>query len=136
MLMAADSNNLEPRLYEHIHKALGEIDMLFLGMECEGAPMSWSDGPILTNPLARKNDQSRRLDRSNCEKGMAIVTLLKAKDVFVYRMGREPWVSFLTSIHYTDESRPIVESNKLVAECTSRGISAEWLYHRKEFLRD
>lgn len=33
------------------------------------------------------------------------------------REDQEPWLKYLTSIQYTDESHPIVESNKLVASC-------------------
>ena len=124
----ADSNNVESRLYQHLREIIGEIDVLFIGMECDGAPMSWLYGPLLTKPLARKNDQSRRFDGSTCEKGMAIIDILKPKQVYVYAMGQEPWCSFLTSIRYTEDSRPIVESNRLVAECLSRGLMAERLY--------
>lgn len=134
-VMAADSNNLENRLYEHLHDALGDIDALFIGMECVGAPMSWLYGPMMMRPATRKNDQSRRLDGSDFEKGIRIVDVLKPKEVYVYAMGQEPWCSFLTSIHYTDESPPIVESTKLVDECRRRGLVAERLYGCKEFFR-
>jgi L-ascorbate metabolism protein UlaG (beta-lactamase superfamily) len=134
VLAVADSNNLEARLYQHLHEIIGEIDVLFIGMECDGAPLSWLYGPLLTKPLIRKNDQSRRFDGSTCEKGMAIVDTLKPKQVYVYAMGQEPWCSFLTSIRYTEDSRPIVESNNLVAECLSRGLMAERLYGCKNIL--
>jgi L-ascorbate metabolism protein UlaG (beta-lactamase superfamily) len=134
ILAVADSNNVESRLYRHLHETIGEIDVLFIGMECDGAPMSWLYGPLLTKPIIRKNDQSRRFDGSTCEKGMAIVDILKSKQVYVYAMGQEPWCSFLTSIRYTEESRPIVESNKLVTECLSRGLMAERLYGCKDIL--
>jgi L-ascorbate metabolism protein UlaG (beta-lactamase superfamily) len=133
-VMAADSNNLESQLYKHLHEIVGDIDILFIGMECDGAPMSWLYGPLLTRPVVRKNDQSRRFDGSTYEKGIAIVDILKPTQVYVYAMGQEPWCSFLTSIQYTDESRPIVESNKLVAECARRGIASERLYLHKELL--
>jgi L-ascorbate metabolism protein UlaG (beta-lactamase superfamily) len=128
ILAVADSNNLESRLYQHLHEIIGEIDVLFIGMECDGAPMSWLYGPLLTKPMSRKNDQSRRFDGSTCEKGTAIVDILKPKQVYVYAMGQEPWCSFLTSIRYTEESRPIVESNRLVAKCLANGLIAERLY--------
>lgn len=134
LIMAADSNNLESQLYKHLHEIVGDIDVLFIGMECDGAPMSWLYGPLFTRPIVRKNDQSRRFDGSTCERGMAIVELLKPKHVYVYAMGQEPWCSFLTSIQYTEESRPIVESNRLVAECTRRGIASERLYLQKELV--
>jgi hypothetical protein len=103
-------------------------------MECDGAPMSWLYGSLMTRPMVRKNDQSRRFDGSTYDKAITIVDLLKPKQVYVYAMGQEPWCSFLTSIQYTEESRPIVESNKLVAECQKRGITTQRLYLRKESL--
>lgn len=132
IMCAADSNNIEPRLYEHIHRCVGDMDVLFLGMECDGAPLSWLYGPLLTRPLARKLDQSRRLDGSNCEKGLKIVSTLNPRQVYIYAMGQEPWLTFLTSIQYTDESRPIVESDKLVAQCRRLDIETERLFGQKE----
>ncbi len=132
ILCAADSNNIEPALYKHIHDQIGDVDVLFLGMECDGAPLTWLYGPLLTVPLARKLDQSRRLDGSNHERGMRLIELLSPRQVYVYAMGLEPWLMYLTSIQYTDESRPIVESNKLVEDCRSRGLVSERLFGQKD----
>jgi len=132
IMLAADSRNIEPRLYEHVHEIFGDVDVLFVGMECEGAPMSWFYGPLFTIPLSRKIDQSRRQNGSDCERGVSIVDALRPKQVYVYAMGQEPWLTFLTSLQYTDESVQIVESDKLVRECRRRGLAAERLYIRKE----
>jgi len=132
VLCAADSNNIEPRLYEYIHSLFGNVNVMFLGMECDGGPLSWLYGPLLTRPLARKQDQSRRLDGSNYEKAKDIVDRLNPQQVFVYAMGQEPWLTFLTSIQYTDQSRPIVDSNKLVEDCRNRGLESERLFGQKE----
>lgn len=132
ILCAADSNAIEPKLYERLQGFIGNVDVLFLGMECDGAPMSWLYGPLLTRPLVRKMDQSRRFDGSNYEKGINIVNLMSPAEVYVYAMGQEPWLTYLTSIKYTEESRPIVESNKLVEDCRSRGLVAERLFGQKE----
>lgn len=132
VMMAADSNNLEPRMYDHIHELVGDVDLLLLGMECDGAPMSWLYGPLMTRALTRKNDQSRRFSGSTYDKAILIVDRLRPQQVYVYAMGREPWCTFLTSLQYTDESRPIVHSNQLVEECGRRGITAELLYGHKE----
>lgn len=134
ILLAADSNNVEPKIYEHIHNLVGDIDVLFIGMECDGAPMSWVYGPLLTNPIARKLDQSRRLDGSEHQKAMKIVDCLKPEQVYVYAMGQEPWLTFIVAIQYTSESRPIIESNRLVKQCQDRGIVSERLFGRKEIL--
>jgi hypothetical protein len=132
ILCAADSNNIEPKLYEHIHRLIGNVDVMFLGMECDGGPLSWLYGPLLTKPLARKLDQSRRLNGSDYDRGFDIVNRLSPKQVYVYAMGQEPWLTYLTSIQYTEESRPIVDSNRLVEECRGRTIGSERLFGTKE----
>jgi L-ascorbate metabolism protein UlaG (beta-lactamase superfamily) len=134
ILCAADSNNIEPRLYEHIYRLTGDVDVVFLGMECDGGPLSWLYGPLLTKPLARRQDHSRRLNGSDYRKGMGIIDCLRPKQVYIYAMGQEPWLTYLTSIQYTAESRPIVESDKLVAECRRRGIESERLFGCKEIM--
>jgi hypothetical protein len=54
--------------------------------------------------------------------------------VYVYAMGQEPWLNYVMSIKYTCESLPIVESDKLIHDCLSRGIHAERLFGKKEIL--
>jgi L-ascorbate metabolism protein UlaG (beta-lactamase superfamily) len=128
LLFAADSCNIEPRLYEHIHREIGDVDALFLGMECDGAPLSWLYGPLLTQRVERSMDESRRLAGSNYEQGMSIIDLFHCREAYVYAMGQEPWLNYIMSIKYTEESRPIVESNRLIRACQERGIIAERLF--------
>lgn len=134
VVCAADSKNIEPKLYEHIHKLVGDVDVIFLGMECVGGPLTWLYGPLLTRPLPRKMDQSRRFDGSDYEKAIGIVEQLNPSHVYVYAMGSEPWLTFLTSIDYTDESPQIIESNKLVDDCRRRGITSERLFGQKTII--
>jgi L-ascorbate metabolism protein UlaG (beta-lactamase superfamily) len=134
LLFAADSCNIEPRLYEHIHREVGDVDALFLGMECDGAPLSWLYGPLLTQRLERAMDESRRLAGSNYEQGWSIVDLFHCREVYVYAMGQEPWLNYIMSIKYTAESRPMVESNRLIQACQERGVIAERLFGEKEIL--
>jgi L-ascorbate metabolism protein UlaG (beta-lactamase superfamily) len=136
LMFLADSRILEPALYQHIEKATGSVDVMFLGMECDGAPLSWLYGPLMTRKLSRDQDGSRRLAGSDCQKGMSLVDIFKPKETYVYAMGQEPWVEFISSIKYTDESNPIVQSNKLVNLCRQRGIIAERLFGEKELLYD
>ncbi|MDO6434610.1 MBL fold metallo-hydrolase [Flavitalea sp. BT771] len=133
-LFVADSRILERKLYEHVHRLTGDIDVLFLGMECEGAPLTWLYGPLLTEDLERDKDRSRRLSGSDFEKGMHLVDIFHPREAYVYAMGQEPWLEFISSIRYTKESHPIVQSDMLVKECSARGIIAERLYGEKELL--
>lgn len=134
LLFAADSCNVEPRLYDHIYNEVGNISALFLGMECDGAPLTWLYGPLLTLPIERSMDHSRRLSGSDFEQAMSIVKKLQCKQVYVYAMGQEPWLNYIMSIKYTKDSRPIVESERLLAECRQSGMVAERLYGEKEML--
>jgi L-ascorbate metabolism protein UlaG (beta-lactamase superfamily) len=134
LLFAADSCNIEPRLYEHLHAEIGDVDALFLGMECDGAPLTWLYGPLLTKSIERVMDESRRLAGSNFEQAFGLVCQFNCKSTFVYAMGQEPWLGYIMSLKYTDESRPIIESNKLIRECQGRGLWAERLFGEKEIL--
>lgn len=134
VMAAADSNNLDNQLYKHLQRYFGPTDILFVGMECDGAPLSWLYGPLLTSPLNRKLDGSRRLNGSDCARAWQIVQSLEPRQVYVYAMGQEPWLTFITSINYREDSRPIVESDRLVRTCKENGLQAERLFGHKELL--
>jgi len=88
-------------------------------------------GPLLPENLERDKDQSRRLAGCNFNQSSALIDVFNPKNVFVYAMGMEPWLKYISSIKYTDESLPIVESNKLLDYCESKGIESERLYGEK-----
>ena len=132
LLFMADSCNIEPEVYRHVHEEIGDVEVLFIGMECDGAPLSWIYGPLLPEKLARPMDHSRRLAGSNYDRALAMVEQFNCREVYVYAMGQEPWLNHVMKIKYTDESRPIVHSNHLIETCASRGIVAERLFGEKE----
>lgn len=134
IMFAADSCNIAPKIYEHVHKTIGDIDVLFLGMECEGAPLNWLYGPLLDEQLPREQDYSRRLAGSDFEQGMDLVNRFKPTEVYVYAMGQEPWLNYVMGVKYTDESKAIVHSNNLIEGCKAQGVAAERLFGEKEIL--
>jgi L-ascorbate metabolism protein UlaG (beta-lactamase superfamily) len=134
LMLAADSCNIEPRLYEHIHAEVGDVDAIFLGMECDGAPLSWLYGPLLTKGIERAMDESRRLSGSNFEQAFDLVRRFNCRSAYVYAMGMEPWLGYIMSLQYTEQSRPIIESNRLIRECMESGMTAERLFGEKEIL--
>jgi L-ascorbate metabolism protein UlaG (beta-lactamase superfamily) len=134
LLFAADSCNIDPTLYQHLHRTVGDVSALFLGMECDGAPLTWLYGPLLTMTVERSMDQSRRLAGSNYEQAIRIVEDMHCNEVYVYAMGQEPWLNHIMNLKYTAESRPIVESNLLLQACQDRGIHAERLFGEREIL--
>ncbi|MBC9915632.1 MBL fold metallo-hydrolase [Chitinophaga varians] len=134
LLFLADSRILESALYKHIHRKIGDVDVLFLGMECDGAPLTWIYGPLMTKKPTREQDASRRLAGSDCAKGEKLVEIFNPGELYVYAMGMEPWLEFISSIKYTDESNPIIQSNRLIQLSKDKGILAERLYGEKELL--
>jgi hypothetical protein len=134
LLFAADSCNIEPELYRHVQREIGDVDVIFLGMECDGAPLTWLYGPLLTRPVERAMSDSRRLSGSDYKQAINIVDICRCKEVYVYAMGQEPWLNYVMSVKYTDQSRPIMESNQLISDCRSRGMCAERLFGEKEIL--
>lgn len=131
-LIIADSCNTEPKIYEHLISETGGADMLFLGMECDGAPPSWIYGQLFPEPLPRDIDRSRRARGCNFEEARKIVDVFNFKQVYVYAMGQEPWVNHILDNQFTEESNSVIESRRLVEECKARGIYAENLFGKKE----
>lgn len=134
IIFFADSCNVEPELYHHIHSLVGDVDVIFLGMECDGAPLSWLYGPLLTQPIKREYDYARRLKGSNYENAIDLVNRFNPSSVYVYAMGQEPWLKYIMSLVYTETSNPIIASNQLIRECRDRNIKAERLFGEKEIL--
>ncbi|MEM9087117.1 MAG: thioester reductase domain-containing protein [Cyanobacteria bacterium P01_F01_bin.53] len=132
ILCAADSNNLDPDLYAHIHHLFDDLDVLFLGMECDGAPFTWAYGPLLPNPVPHSQAQARRLDGSNAERASALVQQLNPTEVYIYAMGQEPWLTYITSIDYAPDASPILESNQLMDSCRKAGKVCDRLLGRHQ----
>jgi hypothetical protein len=65
---------------------------------------------------------------------MELVNVFQPNEIYVYAMGQEPWLEFISSIKYTPESNPIIQSDKLIAACRDRGLTAERLFGEKELL--
>jgi L-ascorbate metabolism protein UlaG (beta-lactamase superfamily) len=132
MMFLADSRNVSPALYGHVRDQVGPVETLFVGMECDGAPLSWIYGPLLSRRLDRDMDQSRRANASDYHSALSLLDRFNCKELYVYAMGQEPWLQFISSIRYDERSNPIVESNKLIETARQRGIVAERLFGWKE----
>jgi L-ascorbate metabolism protein UlaG (beta-lactamase superfamily) len=130
--LGADSNNLEEELYANIVRVVGSIDAMFMGLECDGAPQSWMYGPLAVRRMSRQMDQSRKLCSSNSSKCAGMIARLKPKHVYIYAMGREPWLSYITSLDYSGESKPVLEAGRLVEQCRQQGLAIEDLFCKKE----
>jgi L-ascorbate metabolism protein UlaG (beta-lactamase superfamily) len=122
LLFLVDSNAWDLALYTRLAATLGPIDMLFVGMECHGAPLSWLYGPLLSQTMTRKNDESRRLSASKADRAWEVVAELNPSKVYLYAMGQEPFLSHLTGLAYEDDSVQLREARKFAALCRDNGV--------------
>ena len=127
-LFLADSDCKDRMLYRRVAAEIGNVETLFIGMECHGAPLSWLYSPYQTNPLQRKNDESRRLSGSDCSHAWAIVEEFGCSKAYVYGMGQEPWLRFVAGLEYDETSVQLIESDKFVDRCLRAGLAAERLF--------
>lgn len=129
----ADSNNLSPELYTQVANHLNfNIDIIFLGMECEGAPVNWLYGPVLMKKLSKQQNHARRLNGSNCERAISLLKIFRCKRAYIYAMGDEPWLNFISSINFNKQSKQNQEANKLIEIGKQNHISVERLYGSQE----
>jgi L-ascorbate metabolism protein UlaG (beta-lactamase superfamily) len=130
----ADSSNLEPRMYQHIHSITGDLDVLAIGMECVGAPYTWLYGALTTETVSRKIKESRRLNGSGFEKAAGMLETFRAKQVLIYALGMEPWYGYFMGVDYNDDSEQIVQSGKMVEHCRQLGVPVERLCGKHELM--
>jgi L-ascorbate metabolism protein UlaG (beta-lactamase superfamily) len=131
-LFATDTTPIEPVLFDLVKDVCGDVDALFIGLECVGAPLSWLYGPLLRSPASREHDQSRRLKGADAVMADEIARRVGAGRVFAYAMGLEPWLKHLTGSDFAANSEQVRQSTLLGEICGRRGVSTELLYKKAE----
>lgn len=131
--IGADSSGIDPVLYRYVREHLGRADVAFLGMECDGAPLTWLYQALLTKPVTKKMSNSRKLSGSNAEQAAAILTELGAREAYVYAMGEEDWLGHVMATTYNEDTYQIQQINEFLAWCAARDIPAEHLFRRREW---
>ena len=133
-LFLVDSDGIDPGLYKRLARRFNNVDAVFLGMECFGAPVSWLYGPLFTRPLNRKNDESRRLSGCLAERAWGVVDSIGCSQAFVYAMGQEPWLRYLMGLEYQPDSFQLRECDTFFDRCRAGGIHAERLFGCAEWV--
>jgi hypothetical protein len=132
-LFATDVAVPEPAFYDRLVDVVGEVDALFIGLECVGAPISWVYGPLLKTRPTHQQNQSRRMIGSDAAMADALARQTRTRRIFTYAMGLEAWLKHRTGGEFDAESEQIRQSQLLTKICEDRGISAELLYQKAEF---
>jgi L-ascorbate metabolism protein UlaG (beta-lactamase superfamily) len=127
-----DSDAVDPDVYDRLSPLLADLDLMFMGMECSGAPFSWLYGPLNTAVISNRNDNSRRLSGANCARAWRLTQAIRPRSAYVYAMGQEPWLRFLMGLSYKPDSVQLRESDDFVSRCNAIGVPAERLYGHLE----
>lgn len=133
IFVGADSSGIEPSLYRHIKDRIGKVDMAFLGMECDGAGLTWLYQGLMTKPMTKKMSDSRKLSGSNAAQAAAIMTELGADEACIYAMGEESWQGHVMATTYTPDTYQLKQIDEFLAWCKERGITAEHLFNKREW---
>jgi L-ascorbate metabolism protein UlaG (beta-lactamase superfamily) len=130
IFIGADSAGIDPVLYRYVRENLGTADMAFLGMECDGAPLTWLYQAILTTTVPKKMTRSRQLSGSNAAQAAVIMTELGAESAYVYAMGEESWQGHVMATTYNEDSYQLKQIEEFLGWCADRGITAEHLINK------
>ena len=122
-LFAADSDCLDKRLYEHIRRIIGPIETLFIGMECVGAPLSWSCGPFLPYKPDFNQEQTRRYKGCDSSRALEIIEALGVRELYIYAMGLEPWLEYLLGLALDEDSEQLKQAGVLLNRARERGMT-------------
>lgn len=133
MFVGADSSGIDPVLYRYIRGELGTADLAFLGMECDGAPLTWLYGGLLTKPVTKKMSNSRKLSGSNAAQAADIMVELGASEAYIYAMGEESWQGHVMATTYTEDTYQLKQIDEFLSWCKDRGIPAEHLFNKREW---
>jgi L-ascorbate metabolism protein UlaG (beta-lactamase superfamily) len=133
VFVGADSSGIDPVLYRYIRGHLGRADMAFLGMECDGAPLTWLYQGLLTLPVSKKMSDSRKLSGSNAAQAGDIMAELGSREAYVYAMGEESWQGHIMATSYNPDSYQLRQIEEFLGWCADSGITAEHLLNKREW---
>ncbi|GAA3236454.1 MBL fold metallo-hydrolase [Actinocorallia longicatena] len=131
--IGADSSGIDPVLYRYVRNHLGEVDMAFLGMECDGAPLTWLYQGLLTRPVTKRMSDSRKLSGSNAKQAAAIMTELGATKGYIYAMGEESWQGHVMATTYNEDTYQIKQIEEFLGWSSENDITAEHLFNKREW---
>ncbi|CDG89162.1 MBL fold metallo-hydrolase [Xenorhabdus bovienii] len=130
----ADLNNFDGDIYRRAFRTLGNIEVVFIGMECDGGPIHWLYGPLITRDYDKEATRTRTLSGSDCAKATELIEHIDAKHAYVYSMGEEPWLNYIMNIDYSPEALQIIESDRFIQQNQQKGLFSRRLFGKDEWI--
>ncbi|WP_328518395.1 MBL fold metallo-hydrolase [Actinoplanes oblitus] len=133
LYIGADSSGIDPVVYRHVRSRLDRVDMAFLGMECDGAPLGRLYRGVLTDPATEQTSASRTLSRSSAKQAVAVMTELGADEGYIYAMGDEVWQRHLMAATPAEDPYQAAQIEEFLGWCFGSGITADRLRDKREW---
>jgi hypothetical protein len=134
IFFGADSDCLDRELYARVRQELGVVDVVFVGLESEGAILSFAYGTLLPEAPTREQEESRRQHGCNAARALQICEALGATQIYNYAMGLEPWLYPVLGLNVQEDSPQWQESEEMLRTLRARHISCARLRGSTEFL--
>jgi hypothetical protein len=80
-------------------------------------------GTFLPSKPQRSHDQSRRTKGCNAAAALNLLEALESDCVYVYAMGKEPWLQYSMGLGLSDDSPQIREAISLITQARARGFA-------------
>ncbi|QMV12912.1 MBL fold metallo-hydrolase [Vibrio spartinae] len=132
LLILSDSKFIQEEIYQYLFKHSLKVSKMFVGMECEGAPYTWLYEPILNQGYQPEYAKNRRLIGCNGNETEQLIQLINPDSVFVYAMGLEPWLEYLTGKPATFDDYIVREYKHLEEKMFQEDRSIKLLYWSEE----
>ncbi|MFL5355013.1 MBL fold metallo-hydrolase [Archangium sp.] len=134
VFIGSDASVPEPRLYERLAPLLRDVDAFFYAVEANGAPLSWGNGPLLTQAPNRQMDQTRRQGSATGTQLSGLLELLRPRHYYSYALGLEPWLRHVVATPEHEVKTRLREVEVALETCRRLGIPGERLYGQAELM--
>lgn len=134
VFLGADTRVPTPEMFRSVPDLIGAPDLLLIGMECDGAPLTWLYGPLLAADVSRPMSKSRTLSGADAAQARELVEVLKPSRVSIYAMGFEPYLDHIMALNYEPDALQLQETERFGEHCREAGIPFSVLNGKQEWL--
>ena len=131
--VGAGSSGADPMVYRQIRGRVGRVDLAFLGMACDGAPLTRLYQGLPTRPGTPGMSDSRKLSGSDAKQAAAIMNELGTDEAYVYATGEESWQGHVLATTRTGDTYRLRQIEEFLAWCSANGITAGHLLNKREW---
>jgi|TARA_B110000208_G_scaffold191920_1_gene260960 hypothetical protein len=89
----ADCRSLDSNLYKFVRSKFGVIDMIFIGIACEGSPLNRAY-PHFSRPVSNEKANTRTTKGAGHQEIYEMIKAFSPDSVYIYALGFEYWLKY------------------------------------------